>query len=123
MDDPGAVVQAFFERMQARDWQGAGQLLSPTIHVEFSETGERFDGANFLAMNRAYPEGWSIEVIETLADGERVAAQVRVLHGEQTFWCAGFYSVDNGVITSGTEHWVSEDSGPTPEWRKPFGTK
>lgn len=106
--------------METRDWRGAGQLLSPTVHIEFSETGERFDGANFLAMNQAYPDGWSIEVIETLANKDRVAAQVRVVQGERTFWCAGFYRVSDGVITSGTEHWVDEDSGLAPEWRKQF---
>ena len=120
MDDLGAIVRAFFERMQARDWDGAARLLSPTIHIQFSETGERFDGANFLAMNRAYPEGWSIEVFETLVDAGRVAAQVRVVHGDQTYWCAGFYSIKNGVITSGTEHWVGENTDLAPEWRKPF---
>ena len=106
--------------MEARDWDGAGQLLSPKLHVEFTETGERFDGGNFLAMNRAYPEGWRIEVVETVTDGDRVAAQVRVDHGEVTFWCAGFYRVAGGMIESGVEHWVTERSQPPPAWRQPF---
>ena len=89
MEEPGRIVRSFFERMEARDWPGAGQLLSPSLSVEFTETGERFDGANFLAMNEAYPEGWSIEVVETVADGDRVAAQVRVRHRDEVFWCAG----------------------------------
>jgi len=106
--------------MEARDWPGAGRLLSPSLSVEFTETGERFDGANFLAMNEAYPEGWSIEVLDTLADGDRVAAQVRVTHHDEVFWCAGFYTVTNGTIASGREHWVTEFSQPAPEWRRPF---
>ena len=123
MDDPGQVVRDFFERMQARDWDGAGRLLSPEVHVELTETGEHFDGANFLAMNEAYPEGWSIEVVETLAEGPRAAAQVRVTHGDEVFWCAGFYTVAGGVIVSGTEHWVTEGAEPAPAWRQKFGTE
>ena len=114
------MVRAFFERMEARDWDGAGACLSPDIHIEFTETGERFDGPNFLAMNRAYPEGWAIEVVETVAAADRVAVQVRVTQGDEVFWCAGFYTVTEGVIASGIEHWVTEGSQPPPEWRGPF---
>lgn len=128
MENPAETVRTFFERMEARDWEGVAERLSPTIHVEYTETGELFDGPNFLAMNRAYPEGWSIEVVETIGgngptDGPaRVAAQVRVVHGDETFWCAGFYTVDGGRITDGVEHWVTERSQPPPRWRKRFTT-
>ncbi len=118
----GGVVQAFFEAMQDRDWNRASELLSPSLHIEFTETGERFDGAMFLAMNRAYPEGWSIEVVEVLAVGQRVAAQVRVVRGDDVFWCAGFYTVVDGVIEQGVEHWVTQGSQPTPQWRKPYAS-
>lgn len=114
------MVRSFFELMEARDWDGAGALLAPDLHIEFTETGERFDGPNFLAMNRAYPEGWSITVVETIAAGDRVAAQVRVGLGDTTFWCAGFYLVDGPVIASGVEHWVTQGSAPPPEWRRPY---
>ena len=106
--------------MEARDWDGAGRLLSTNVHVEFTATGERFDGESFLAMNRAYPEGWTIEVVETVADGDRVAAQVQVDHGDDTFWCAGFYRVGGGLIVSGVEHWVTEGAETPPAWREPF---
>ena len=71
-------------------------------------------------MNREYPEGWSLEVVETIASADRVAAQVRVMHGDEVFWCAGFYSVTDGVIASGVEHWVTEDSQKVPAWRTKF---
>lgn len=116
------VVRAFFELMQARDWAGAAELLSPTLHIEFTETGEQFDGPEFLAMNRAYPEGWSIEVVETISIADRVAAQVRVEHSGSVFWCAGFYTVRDGVIIDGTEHWVAERSQRPPAWRRPFAS-
>ncbi len=120
MADPATVVRQFFERMQARDWDGAGALLSPELHISYTETGEEFHGDTFLAMNRAYPEGWAIDVVETIATGERVAAQVRVDQGDETFWCAGFYRVAGEVITDGVEHWVTAGSQPAPEWRRPF---
>lgn len=118
--EPAEVVRSFFELMEARDWNGAGQRLAPDLVIDFTETGERFVGDDFLAMNMAYPQGWSIEVVEVLAVGNRVAAQVRVTHGQTIFWCAGFYTVTSGKIESGTEHWVTEGSAQPPQWRRPF---
>ena len=115
------VVREFFERMEARDWDAAGERLAPDVRIDFTETGERFEGPGFLAMNRAYPEGWTIDVVEVLAgEGGRVAAQVRVDQGETTFWCAGFYTVANDRIAEGVEHWVTAGSEEPPEWREPF---
>ncbi len=122
--EPGSVVRSFFERMQARDWDGAATLIAPDATVRFTETGERFIGGRFVAMNRAYPEGWSIEVVDVLSVGDRVAAQVRVDHraGDDVdvFWCAGFYTVRDGRIADGVEHWVTEGGAAPPEWRRPF---
>lgn len=46
------VVRALFERMEARDRDGAAEP-SDAVHIEFTDTAEHFDGDNFLAMNRA----------------------------------------------------------------------
>lgn len=122
MSSQDVVVRRFFESMQARDWEAAGNLLSPEVHIEFTATGERFDGDDYLAMNRAYPEGWAIEVVETVPAGDRVAAQVRVTLGDDVFWCAGFYTVESGTITDGVEHWVTERSETPPSWRRAFSS-
>jgi ketosteroid isomerase-like protein len=124
--EPGSVVRSFFERMQARDWDGAAALVAPDATVRFTETGERFVGDAFVAMNRAYPEGWAIDVVEVLSAGDRVAAQVRVDHRSDgdvaVFWCAGFYTVRDGRIVDGVEHWVTEGGAASPGWRAPFVT-
>lgn len=120
MSSPAAVVRSFFEAMEARDWDRAAELVAPDATIEFTETGERFVGDDFVAMNRAYPGGWHIEVVEVLAHDDRVAAQVRVEQGAETFWCAGFYRVAGGRIAGGTEHWVTAGSVDPPAWRLPF---
>jgi hypothetical protein len=45
----GDVVRAFFERMEARDWDAAAACLAPDVHIEWTATGERFDGAAFAS--------------------------------------------------------------------------
>lgn len=118
--DAATVVRSLFEAMEARDWALARTLISDDATIEWTETGERFVGQRFIDVNEAYPEGWTIDVVEVFAAGERAAAQVRVTLGDETFWCAGFYSVDAGRIAGGTEHWVTAGSEPPPAWREGF---
>lgn len=120
--DAAAVVRALFERMQARDWAGAREVMADDARVTYSATGEVFTGAAFMAMNEAYPEGWTIEIIDILAAGHRVAAQICVPNGGQIDWLSGFYTVADGRIVEGHEHWVTERAEPAPDWRAPFTT-
>lgn len=126
MPDASRVVRAFFERMQARDWDAAGQLLDPDVEVQWPVTGERFRGPAFLEMQRAYPEGWRIEVVEVLGDTAtspdvaRVAARVAVDQSGERFWCFGFYTVTGSRIRDAVELWGTEDSEPPPQWRLPY---
>jgi hypothetical protein len=70
----------------------------------------------------ACPDGWHLDVFEVIADGDRAAAQARVRQGDQTLWCAGFYSVVDGAITDGVEHWVTQGAETPPPWRSRFAT-
>lgn len=118
--EAATVVRSLFEAMEARDWALARTLISDNATIDWTETGERFVGQRFIDVNEAYPEGWTIDVVEVLDAGDRAAAQVRVTLGDETFWCAGFYSVDDGRITGGTEHWVTAGSEAPPAWRDGF---
>jgi len=118
--DAAAVVTALFERMEARQWPLVAELVSDDAIIDWTASGERFVGSSFVAMNQAYPEGWTIELVEVLARGNRVAAQIRVLHQDSVFWCAAFYTVECDQITSGVEHWVTAGSERPPGWRSAF---
>ncbi len=118
--EPATVVRQLFERMQARDWAGAAAVMSPSAVIRYTATGEQFTGASFMAMNEAYPDGWSIEVVDVVASGQRVATQIRVPNGDEVDWLSGFYTVADAVIVDGTEHWLTERSEPAPQWRAKY---
>lgn len=120
LNDNVAVVAAVFERMQARDWAAVEALFAPDAAIDYPATLERFVGTGFVAMNRDYPEGWRIEIAEVFGVGPRVVARVAVHHGDELFWCAGFYTVADGVIVGGTEYWVTQGGEPAPQWRAPY---
>jgi len=117
----GEVVRGFQEALQARDWARARLLLHDDLVVDYPHTGERFVGGDaFLAMNRAFPEGWTISVQQVIDDGERVAAEVRVEQDGSVFWSASFAVVHDGRIAHLTDYWVTERSEQPPGWRAAF---
>ena len=116
---PAEVVRELWRRIEARDWDGVGELLADDLVLDWPETGERIRGReNFVEFNRNYPEGWSIEVQQILADGNRVASEIRVPHTELGLhWAASFFEVEDGRIARGTEYWVAQSKEPPPAWR------
>jgi hypothetical protein len=118
------VVRALFDAMQARDWAKARSLVADDAIVVWPVSGERFAGAGWIAMNEAYPEGWTLHVVEVVGDddgtGDRAAARVAVEQGGETFWCAGFYVTDGRTVTGATEIWATQSSEAPPDWRRPF---
>lgn len=75
--DAGELVAELWRRIQARDWDRIGELLSDDFVLEWPNTRVRIRGrANFIEFNRAYPEGWSIEVLRIVSS----------LHSRDSAW-------------------------------------
>lgn len=97
--DRRAARERFWAAVQARDWVAAREQLAENVVIDWPATGERFSGRDrYLEVQRIYPEGWSIEVRAIAHEGAQVAAEVRVPHGSDVFFCAAFYELEDGVI-------------------------
>jgi ketosteroid isomerase-like protein len=119
---PRDVVVAFWDRIQSRDWVGLGRLLSDDFVVEWPDTRLRIRGReNFVEFNRTYPEGWTIEVLGIVADGDRVVSEVRVPHTEQgIYYVLSILHVDGGRLAGGHEYWLKEREEDMPAERARF---
>jgi ketosteroid isomerase-like protein len=119
MSDPAEVVRALWDRFEARDWDAAAELLAEDVVVEWPQTRERMRGrANVIAVNRNYPEGWTIRVLRVLLEGDVAVAVVAVyLDHHGTFHAASFFEVRDGQIVRGTDYWVDPPTGDPPAWR------
>ncbi|MFF8959676.1 nuclear transport factor 2 family protein [Streptomyces sp. NPDC014894] len=113
------MVEAWWDRIQARDWSGVADLFADEAVVERPVSGERIvGGQNFVAVTSEYPEGWSIRVLRIVADGDEVVSEVEVPHGDLgVFRAASFRTVRQGRIVRGREYWTSPGADPRPEWR------
>jgi ketosteroid isomerase-like protein len=123
----GQVVRRFWEQMQARDWPAAQALLVPDVLVEWPATGERFVGADaVIAVNRDYPEGWTIEVVSVVPgmDGVTAASEVEVVQeGVGVFAAASFWHLRVGLIERGREYWVQCGGDEPPPWRAGYASR
>jgi ketosteroid isomerase-like protein len=116
------VIEALWNRIQARDWAGVEELVAPDAVVEWPVTAERIVGRdNFVAVQREYPEGWTIHVVRIVAQGDEVVSEVEVPHVELgMFAAASFWTVRDGRVVRGREYWVTPGSETPPEWRSRF---
>ncbi|MFI7427926.1 nuclear transport factor 2 family protein [Micromonospora sp. NPDC049836] len=120
--EPTEIVQQLWDRMQARDWPGLGELLADDLVVEWPVSAERIVGReNYVMINAEYPEGWSIRVLRIVADGEVVVSEVEVPHDTMgVHRVASFWTVRDGKVVDGREYWTCLGSDPSPQWRAAY---
>jgi hypothetical protein len=115
---PVDIVRSFWERVEARDWDDARDLLADDLVVVWPATRERFEGADtFIALNQNYPGEWHIDVQAVHADGRNVLAWVTVRIGDQLTFCAQRSIVTDRLIRSLVEIYVDEGESEPPAWR------
>lgn len=117
---PVEVVRAYWAAIEAHDWAAVGQRLAQDVVVDWPASGERIRGrANVVAVNREYPEGWSIRVLRLVAQAGEVVSEVEVPQaGVGTFRAASFWTVDSGQIVAGREYWTGVGADDAPGWRR-----
>ncbi|MFD9438127.1 nuclear transport factor 2 family protein [Streptomyces sp. NPDC060006] len=120
--DSSQTAEALWNRVQARDWTGVGELLADDVVVEWPISGERIVGReNYVRVNAEYPEGWTIKVLRILVDGDEVVSEVEVPHETMgVFRVAAFWTVNEGRVVRGREYWTELGSEPAPEWRAAY---
>ena len=96
----------FWDRIQARDWDGLGRLLSDDFVLDWPDTRTRIRGReNFVEFNRSYPEGWTIEVLGIVDKGDTVVSEVRVAVTEQgIYYVVSILNVDGDRVVGGRKY-------------------
>ena len=111
------VVRQLWAALQLRDWPAARALLRDDLQATWWTSGEQFSGADsFIAVQAAYPEGWTIRLKEAVRlDDGRVLSVVRVDHPPAHFYATSLCRVDDGLIAGIDEYWATLDAPPA--WR------
>jgi hypothetical protein len=124
--DAGELVAELWGRTQAREWDRIGELLSDDFVLEWPDARVRIRGrANFIEFNRAYPEGWSIEILRIVSNGRTAVSEVHVPHPTVgPHFAISFFEADGGQLKRGREYWLEERyQEPSPgraRWFEPM---
>lgn len=106
--DAKALVTAFADRLERRDWAGLAELLDPDVVYEIPQTRERIRGrARYVQFNAEYPGDWHVEPKVVLGDDRDGSLLFRWTvdgTGEDALAIA-FFEVRAGHITKITDFW------------------
>ncbi|HSE81988.1 MAG TPA: nuclear transport factor 2 family protein [Gaiellaceae bacterium] len=117
----GETVRLFWERLPSRDWEGVAELLHPDVVVDWPNTAERMRGRdNYLAVVRAFGEGWRVHVLRVVDGGDTVVSEVRVERENERYVAVSFFELDEGRIDRAVEYWSDDEPEPPAEWRAPW---
>jgi predicted ester cyclase len=100
------AMRRLWTLIDAQAWDELDEVLASDVCVSLVHSQLDMDRAEFVRFNREYPGRWHCEVVATVAEGDRVAARVRVFDDAQTFWVASFATVRDGAIVDITEVWT-----------------
>ncbi|MDP2005813.1 MAG: GNAT family N-acetyltransferase [Rubrivivax sp.] len=114
-----SAVRAMWAALQARDWAAARALLRDDLQSTWWTSGEHYASADgYIAMQAAYPEGWTILLKEAVrVDDGRVLTVTRVDHPPHHFFATALFRVDDGLIAGIDEYWSTLETPPA--WRRP----
>ena len=105
------LVRNLYESYQARDWAEAARLLHPEAELSMPATAERLVGRDaLLALQVDYPEPWGeLAVLRVVSDesGPTAVAEIEIVGPAETFRCAAFWQVSDGLLHGGVEYWVT----------------
>lgn len=109
---PAQVLRRWWDLIDRQDWERMAALLDPGVRARWVHTGECFDAAGLVPVNREYPGRWRAEVEECLADGSRAATRTKVSDGSEVYYAASFATVSDGRISDLVELWADAHGRP-----------
>ena len=118
----GDALVRMADAIDAQDWEGLSDLLADDFRARYCHTGEEFDGAQFVALNRDYPGDWRF-VREVVVDGGTTAvlrARVSDAAGRspEVHQVASFGTVDaSGRLVALEEVWAEVTAPPQGDRR------
>ncbi len=100
---------AYVEALEARDWDGLGDLLAPGVVYEVPQTRERVSGREAVVrFNREYPGEWHLRVREAYGDASGGAVHLGWVGapGEEESGAVALLRFDpDGRILHITDYW------------------
>jgi len=104
--DTKALVEAFADRLDRRDWAGLVEVLDPDVVYEIPQTRERIRGRDrYVTFNAEYPGDWRIEPLVVLGDDRHGSLLFRWSLAGESSLAVAFFEAEGDRITKVTDFW------------------
>ena len=101
-----ALVYAFAEAMERRDWDAFTAVLSPDVVYELPQTRERIRGRDrYVQFNAEYPGDWHVEPQLVLGDDHDGCLLFRWTLDGEALLAVAFFEIDGDRIVKVTDLW------------------
>ena len=101
-----ALVYAFAEAMEHRDWDAFTAVLSPDVVYELPQTRERIRGRErYVQFNAEYPGDWHVEPQLVIGDDHDGSLLFRWTLDDDSMLAVAFFEIDGDRIVKVTDFW------------------
>lgn len=101
-----ALVHAFAEALDQRDWDAFAAVLSPDVVYELPQTRERIRGRDrYVQFNAEYPGDWHVEPELVLGDDHNGCLLFRWSLDKTSMLGVAFFEIDGDRIVKVTDFW------------------
>lgn len=101
-----ALVHAFAEALDQRDWDAFAAVLSPDVVYELPQTRERIRGRDrYVQFNAEYPGDWHVEPELVLGEEHNGCLLFRWSLDATSMLGVAFFEIDGDRIVKVTDFW------------------
>lgn len=101
-----ALVFAFAEALEHRDWDAFTAVLSPDVVYELPQTRERIRGRErYVQFNTEYPGDWHVEPQLVIGDEHDGCLLFRWTLDDDSMLAVAFFEIDGDRIMKVTDFW------------------
>lgn len=101
-----ALVFAFAEALEHRDWDAFTAVLSPDVVYELPQTRERIRGRErYMQFNTEYPGDWHVEPQLVIGDDHDGCLLFRWTLDDQSMLAVALFEIDGDRIVKVTDFW------------------
>ena len=101
-----ALVYAFAEAMEHRDWDAFTAVLSPDVVYELPQTRERIRGRErYVQFNAGYPGDWHVEPQLVIGDDHDGCLLFRWTLDDEAMLAVAVFEIDGDRIVKVTDFW------------------
>jgi hypothetical protein len=109
------AIRGLWAAIDERRWHDVHALLHADFAARLPQSGERFNAAQYVRVNREYPGDWRVRVSSVIEGGDWVVTEVEVSFPDHVDRGVSLFRFEGDKVIELREYWP--EPFDVPEWR------